>query len=118
MIRSQWKFIFLLVRYLDKFFHVGLEGKKAFRWNPSDPLVTKRFVLMAYRIYPTLTDCDGTSHVYLGETWKKFSILDEGLESLSDGIHRIHRTRTYSDGKVYVLFVGYLGKFDRCWLSL
>ena len=35
-------------------------------------------------------------------------MLDEGVERLFDGIHRIHRTRTDSDGKVYILFVRYL----------
>ena len=44
-------------------------------------------------------------------------MLDEGVESLSDGIHRIHRTRTDSDGKVYILFVRYLEKLHPCWLS-
>ena len=37
-------------------------------------------------------------------------MLHEGVESLSDGIHRIHRTRTDSDEKVYVLFVRYTWK--------
>ena len=45
-------------------------------------------------------------------------MLDEGVESLSDGIHRIHRTRTDSDGKVYILFVRYLEKVHPFWLSL
>ena len=42
-------------------------------------------------------------------------MLDEGVESLSNGIHRI---QTDSDGKVYVLFVRYLEKCQPCWLSL
>ena len=45
-------------------------------------------------------------------------MLDEGVESVSDGIRRIHLTRTDSDGKVYVLFVRYLKKLHLCWLSL
>ena len=45
-------------------------------------------------------------------------MLDEGVESLSDGIHRIHLTQTDSDGKVYVLLVRYLKKLHPCWLSL
>ena len=43
-------------------------------------------------------------------------MLDEGVESLSDGIHRIHLTQTDSDGKVYVLFARYLEKCHPCWL--
>ncbi len=37
-------------------------------------------------------------------------MLDEGVESRSDGIHGIHWTRTDSDGKVHVLFVRDLEK--------
>ena len=47
-------------------------------------------------------------------------MLDEGVESSSDGIHRIHRihrTRTDSDGKVYVLFVRHLEKFTHVGLA-
>ena len=44
-------------------------------------------------------------------------MLKEGVESPSDGIHRIHLTRTDSDGKVYVLFGRYLKKLHPCWLS-
>ena len=32
-------------------------------------------------------------------------MLDEGVESLSDGVHRIHWTQIDSDGKVHFLFV-------------
>ena len=32
-------------------------------------------------------------------------MLDEGVKSRSDGIHRIHWKRTDSDGKVHDLFV-------------
>ena len=32
-------------------------------------------------------------------------MLDEGVESRSDGVHRIHWTRIDSDGKVHFSFV-------------
>ena len=32
-------------------------------------------------------------------------MLDEGVESRSDGVHRIHWTRIDSDGKLHFLFV-------------
>ena len=44
-------------------------------------------------------------------------MLDEGVESLSDGIHRIHLTRTDSDGKVYVLLVRHFEKFTHVGLA-
>ena len=37
-------------------------------------------------------------------------MLDEGVESRSDGVHRIHWTRIDSDGKVHFLFVRDLQK--------
>ena len=43
-------------------------------------------------------------------------MLDNGVESSSDGIHRIHWRRTDSDGKVHVPFVRYLEKFHPRWL--
>ena len=33
-------------------------------------------------------------------------MLDEGVESRSDGVHLIHWTRKDSNGKVHFLFVG------------
>ena len=39
---------------------------------------------------------------------------DNGVESCSDSIHRIHRTRCDSDGKIDVLFVRYLEKLHPC----
>ena len=36
-------------------------------------------------------------------------MLDEGVESHSDEVHRIHWTRVDSDGKVHFLFVRDLG---------
>ena len=39
-------------------------------------------------------------------------ILDMGVENRSDGIHRIHRTRLVSDGKVHVLVSRHLGKIS------
>ena len=56
--------------------------------------------------------------LFVGDFEKVYSVLDEGVESLSDGIHRIHLTRTHSDGKVFVLLVRYLKKFHPCWPSL
>ena len=41
-------------------------------------------------------------------------MLDEGMESPSDGVHRIHWTRIDSDGKVHFLFVRDLKKFHSC----
>ena len=43
-------------------------------------------------------------------------MLDEGVESSSDGVHRIHRTRIDSDRKVHFLFVRDLEKFQSCWM--
>ena len=43
-------------------------------------------------------------------------MLDEGMESRSDGVHRIHWTRIDSDGKVDFLFVRDLEKFRSCWM--
>ena len=37
-------------------------------------------------------------------------MLDEGVESRSDGVHRIHWTRKDSNGKVHFLFVRDLKK--------
>ena len=43
-------------------------------------------------------------------------MLDEGVESRSDLVHRIHWTRIDSDGKVHFLFVRDLDKFHSCWM--
>ena len=43
-------------------------------------------------------------------------MLDEGVESRSAGVHRIHWTRIDSDGKVHFLFVRDLEKFRSCWM--
>ena len=43
-------------------------------------------------------------------------MLDEGVESRSDGVHRIHWTRIDSGGKVHFLFVTDLEKFRSCWM--
>ena len=42
-------------------------------------------------------------------------MLDDGVESRSDGIHRIHWRRADKDGKVHVLLVRYLEKYHPCW---
>ena len=44
-------------------------------------------------------------------------MLKDGVESPSDSIHRIHQTRTDSDGKVYVLFVRHFEKFTHVGLA-
>ena len=44
-------------------------------------------------------------------------MLDEGVESRSDGVHRIHWTQIDSDGKVQFLFVRDLEKSHSCWMS-
>ena len=44
-------------------------------------------------------------------------MFDEGEESRSDLVHRIHGTRIDSDGKVHFPFVRDLEKFHSCWLS-
>ena len=58
------------------------EGEgKSFRWSPSDPLHTNRF--------------RWKSSFSIRERLRKISLmLDEGVESRSDGVHRIN-----SDGK-------------------
>ena len=43
-------------------------------------------------------------------------MLDEGVESRSDGVHWIHWKRIDSDGKVHFLFVRDLEKFHPCWM--
>ena len=43
-------------------------------------------------------------------------MLDEGEESRSDLVHRIHWTRIDSDGKVHFLFARELDKFHSCWM--
>ena len=43
-------------------------------------------------------------------------MLDEGVESCSDGDHRIQWTRIDFDGKVHFLFVKDLEKFHSCWM--
>ena len=67
-------------------------GRRSFRWSPSDPLDTNRFrwkssfsIRKRLRMIPLM--------------------LDEGMESRFDGVHRIHWTRIDSDGKVHFLFV-------------
>ena len=59
---------------------------KSFRWSPSDPLHTNRF--------------RWKSSFSIRERLRKISVmLDEGVESRSDGVHRIHWKRIDSDGK-------------------
>ena len=41
---------------------------------------------------------------------------DEGVESRSDGVHRIHWKRIDSDGKVHFLLVRDLEKSHSCWM--
>ena len=43
-------------------------------------------------------------------------MLNEGMESLSEGVHRIDWTQIYSDGKVHFLFVRDLDKLNSCWM--
>ena len=43
-------------------------------------------------------------------------MLDNGVESSSDGIHRIHRTDAILMEKVHVLFVGDFEKVNLCWM--
>ena len=43
-------------------------------------------------------------------------MLDEGVESCSDGVHRIYWTRIDLDAKVHFLFVRDLEKFHSCCL--
>ena len=43
-------------------------------------------------------------------------MLDEGVESRSDGVHRIHWIRIDSNGKVHFLFVRDLEKSQPCWM--
>ena len=43
-------------------------------------------------------------------------MLDEGVESGSDGVHRIQWTRIDFDGKVHFLCVRELEKFHSCWV--
>ena len=51
------------------------------------------------------------------ETLRQMSpILDMGEGNRSDGIHRIHRTRQVSDGKVHVLVLRHLEKYHPYWM--
>ena len=69
----------------------------------SDPLETNRF--------------RWKSSFSIGERLRKIPrMLDEGVESRSDGVHRIHWKRIDSDGKVHFLFVRDLEKFHACWM--
>ena len=43
-------------------------------------------------------------------------MLDEWVESHSDGVYRIHWKRIDSDGKVHFLLVRDLEKFHSCWM--
>ena len=43
-------------------------------------------------------------------------MLDEGVESRSDGVRGIHWTGIDCDGKVHFLFVRDLDKFHSCWM--
>ena len=43
-------------------------------------------------------------------------MLDEGVESRSDGVHRIHRKRIDSDGKAHFSIVRDLEKSHSCWM--
>ena len=51
------------------------------------------------------------SMFYSLEKGKSSPMLDEGVESHSNGINRIHWRRADSDGKVHDLFVRLLEKF-------
>ena len=79
-------------------------GGKSFRWSPSDPLDTNRF--------------RWKSSFSIRERLRKIPLmLDEGVESRSDGVHRIHWKRIDSDGKVHFLLVRDLEKFHSCWMK-
>ena len=72
--------------------------------SPLDPLETNRFQLKVNFLFVT-------------ETYRKILLmLDEGVESRSDRVHRIHWKRIVSNGKVHFLFVGNLEKFYSCWM--
>ena len=79
---------FLFVRHLEKFHQSARRGAKSLRWIPSDPSDTNRFHRTC-----------GVSVVIK---------RSEGLDSRSDGVHRIHRTRIDSIGHVESLFVRHL----------
>ena len=82
----------------ENFTNVGWRGRKSLQWNPSDPLETNRF--------------RWKSPCSIFEILRTISPMsDEGVESRSDGIHRIHWRRSDSDGKVHDLFVRVLEKF-------
>ena len=86
---------FLFVRHLENCHQAIRRGRKSFRWSPSDPSDTNRF--------------HRTCGVSVRKTLrKKASIRKKGVESRSDGVHRIHRTRIDSIGHVEFLFVRHL----------
>ena len=66
-------------------------------------------------IHRTRTDFDGKVHVLFVRDFEKVN-LDNGVESSSDGIHRIHRTDAILMEKVHVLFVGDFEKVNLCWM--
>ena len=52
-----------------------------------------------YWMHWTRIDSDGKAHFSIRERLRKIPLmLDEGVESLSDGAHRIHWKRIDSDG--------------------
>ena len=70
-----------------------------------------------YWMHWTRIDSDGKAHFSIRERLTKISLMmDEEVESRSDGVHRIHWTRIDSDGKVHFLFVRDLEKFRSCWM--
>ena len=78
-----------------------VEGWKVVRWSPSDPLDTKKF--------------QWKSSFSIRERLKKIPpMLDERVESSSDGVHRIHWTRIDSDGKVHLSIRERFRKFHSC----
>ena len=101
--RSDGNLHVLVVKHLKKLTHFVYWVRKSIRLNPSDPSDTNRFQWKSA----------SSSH----ETLRKMSpILDMGVENRSDGIHRIHRTRLVSDGKVHVLVLRHLEKYHPYWM--
>ena len=58
---------------------------------------------------------DGKAHFSIRERLRKIPLmLDEEVESRSDGVHRIHWKRIDSDGKVHFSIRERLRKFHSC----
>ena len=58
---------------------------------------------------------DGKAHFSIRERLRKIPLMsDEGVESRSDGVHRIHWKRIDSDGKVHFSIRERLRKFHSC----